>query len=569
MSTRRAGTTLAVLVSILVLSGLLRLAGIGSGLPHVVGVDEGFEVHRALKLGAGEIDFERDAKGGFFYLLFVEYGVYFIWLFLTGQVSSPTEFAQHYTADLTPFWLIGRVSHAILGLLTVYATYRLGRRAYGERTGLFGAAVVGVSLLHVARSHYIGVDIPMTLLVVLALGLAYRWSDSEEPARPWALGAVFGFAVMTKIIALAALVPIAVAHWLRRRGDGWLQRLAAPEIVKAYVVSAVVFVVGNPGFVINLRNFFGEAFAAFFGVGVETDSPGSSGTAGPNLWLFYLRVLQDDLGFALFTLALAGVVLAIVRRSRADLILLGALAAFYLLIAGAQTSHLFYPRYALPLLPPLALLAGRLLDRAMRGLPFAARVNRPAVAVLSVLLLLPATLQSAGWLETHRRPDSRVQARGWFEENVPPGTAVFLIGNPLVDTAPNLSLPLRNTAQNLDTLIRSVEGDEPAKAQILEWRKESATGVPFDLRTVRHFDTNRSLDDYLRDGVDYFVLDSHHFEAARLARDRKHTAEVLESRAALADQCRTDPRIERVWSIDARKRRLSGPSIEVFRVSAG
>ncbi len=567
MNASRTGrATTAVLISILALAALLRFLSLGSGLPHVVGVDEGFEVHRALRLGAGEIDLERDAKGGFFYLLFVGYGLYFVWLLVTGKVASPTEFAQAFTADLTPFWMIGRALHALLGLLTVYWVYRLGRRMYGERTGLLGAAIVGVSLLHVARSHYIGVDVPMVLLVVVVLELAHRWSDPREPERPWLLGAVFGFAVMTKIVAVAMVLPIALANWLRWRDRPLLERLASRRLLTAYAVGAVVFVIGNPGFLFNLGNFFGEAFAALFGVGVEADSPGGSPAAAPNLWLYYLEVLNGDLGFALLALALAGVALALARRRPADLLLLATVAVFYLLLAGARTSHLFYPRYALPLLPPLALLAARLLDRVVERLPVRPGARGPILAITAALMLVPLAVDAWSWVAREGRPDSRVVAREWFELHAEPGSTVFLIGNPLIDTAPNLSLPLRNTDDNLDALIESTRASEPSKARVLEWRKASAPGTAFDLRTVRHYEPNHSLEHYIEEDVDYLVIDEHHFDQDRLRRDRKHSTEVLESRAALAEACRTDARAELAWTIDPASEGISGPAIEVFRI---
>jgi hypothetical protein len=45
----------------------LRIWGIDFGLPHIYHTDEWFEVKRALKLGVGVFDFERVAKGGYFY----------------------------------------------------------------------------------------------------------------------------------------------------------------------------------------------------------------------------------------------------------------------------------------------------------------------------------------------------------------------------------------------------------------------------------------------------------------------------------------------------------------------
>ncbi len=567
-ASRSGRATTAVLISILLLAALLRLLGLDNGLPHVVGVDEGFEVHRALRLGAGELDLDRSGKGGFFYLLFVEYGIYFVWLLLTGQVASTTEFARGFVADPTPFWMIGRFTHALLGILTVYWTFRLGRRMYGERIGLFGAAVLAVSPIHVSRSQHIGVDIPMLLLVLLVLELAHRWSDPRETPRPLLLGAAFGSAVMTKIVAIAAVVPIALANWIRHREGSLAERLAGRKILLAYVVAALVFMVGNPAFVVNMGDFFREVLTDILGVGADVESSGGSAEAAPNLWRYYGEVLVADLGFALAGLALAGVALGLLRRRPADLLLAGTAACFYLLIAGAQTSHLFYPRYAIPLLPPLALLAGGLLDAVVRRLPAADRLGGWILAGAALLLLLPPALHAGSWSLRQTREDSRAVARAWFERHAEPGSTVFLVGNPVVDTAPNLALPLRNTDANLDALIEQLGTDEPAKAATLEWRKEKP-GVAFDLRTVRHYEPNRSLDDYLAEGVRYLVLDEDHFGRERLARDRKHATDVLASRARLADACRSDPRVERVLAIDPDRQGLTGPAIEVFALRAG
>ncbi|MAF26420.1 MAG: hypothetical protein CME07_00960, partial [Gemmatimonadetes bacterium] len=56
----------------------MRLWGDSFGLPHIFHSDEGFEVHRALRLAKGGFDIERWAKGGLYMLLCVEYGVYFL-----------------------------------------------------------------------------------------------------------------------------------------------------------------------------------------------------------------------------------------------------------------------------------------------------------------------------------------------------------------------------------------------------------------------------------------------------------------------------------------------------------
>lgn len=149
---------------------------------------------------------------------------------------------------------------------------------------------------------------------------------------------------------------------------------------------------------------------------------------------------------------------------------------------------------------------------------------------------------------------------------MPAGSAIFLVGNPLVDTAPNLSLPLRNTDAGVEGLGAELAATEPFKARFLELRAGAADGVPYELHTVRHFEPNRTLEEYARRGVRYFVIGEDHFGAARLARDTKHAGEVLESRAELAASCRADPRVERLLEIDPERDRLTGPAIEIFHL---
>jgi hypothetical protein len=72
---------------------LVRLWGTWHGLPYSYISDEYHEVMRALQLGAGSFNFERTGKGGFYFVLFFEYGVYFLLLKLAGVVDSAQDFA--------------------------------------------------------------------------------------------------------------------------------------------------------------------------------------------------------------------------------------------------------------------------------------------------------------------------------------------------------------------------------------------------------------------------------------------------------------------------------------------
>src|SRR5690554_1662428 len=156
--------TLTILSLILLVALALRIWATWWGLPYLFHNDEGNEIIRAMQLGAGDYNFARISKGGFFYLLFVEYGILFVVLMALGVVSSPTEFAEYFVREPSLFYLIARITAAIIGAATVYLVYRIARHAYSAAAGLFAAGLLAVNVLHTNLSHYATVDVPMTAL---------------------------------------------------------------------------------------------------------------------------------------------------------------------------------------------------------------------------------------------------------------------------------------------------------------------------------------------------------------------------------------------------------------------
>ncbi|MBK7727724.1 MAG: hypothetical protein IPJ33_04230 [Gammaproteobacteria bacterium] len=102
--------SLVLLLIIVAVALILRTWGTSFGLPFVYHPDEGIEVNRALQLGTGDFDFGtfRMLKGGYFYLLFVEFGFIFVILKLLGVVASTQDFAHLYLSNPTIFYLVGR-----------------------------------------------------------------------------------------------------------------------------------------------------------------------------------------------------------------------------------------------------------------------------------------------------------------------------------------------------------------------------------------------------------------------------------------------------------------------------
>ena len=281
-----------------------------------------------------------------------------------------------------PSYLTARIIGVVLGLGAVAAAWWLGRRSYGVTAGAVAAAVTAVCTIHVLYSRQAVTDVPLTLGVGVALALMVG-------GRLELAGIAAGLATGFKYPGVFLAVPLVVAAWRQWR------RLAV-----SLALMGLAFLASSP-FVLVHRT---EAWHAAFRVqrlarkgwlGFEHDH------AAP---IAFADRLWHGLGPVLIVATL-GLVVALVRRTRTDLVLASFVLVYF---ADLLTLRAHFDRYTLPLVPPLAALAGRF---------------RSLAPVTLLLLVVPLT-----WTvrEDKRltRTDTRVVAARWMNANVPRGTSV-------------------------------------------------------------------------------------------------------------------------------------------------
>jgi 4-amino-4-deoxy-L-arabinose transferase-like glycosyltransferase len=279
-----------------------------------------------------------------------------------------------------PSYLAARLVVIVLALGAVAASWWLGSRAFGGPAGPIAAATVAVATTHVTYSHMAVTDVPLTFGVAASLALLVS-------GRIELGGLVAGLAMSFKYPGIFLLVPLVVAGYRQPR------RLAV-----GLVAAAAAFCATSPFFVVHFGSALGDAYhvqnlARQGWLGFEHDH------VAP---IAFLDRLWEGLGPALLVCCL-GLVVALARRGRADLIL-GSFVLVYFLDLCTLGAH--FDRYVLPLLPPLGALAGRV---------------RSLAPVTLLLLVVPLT-----WAvrDDRRltRTDTRVVARAWVERHVKPDT---------------------------------------------------------------------------------------------------------------------------------------------------
>jgi hypothetical protein len=290
---------------------------------------------------------------------------------LVMYLLAPFQAWQH-----EPSYLTARIVLVAIALGGVAAAWWLGRAAYGPVAGFVAAAVIAVETTYVAYSRMAVTDVPLTVGVTVALALMV--SGRIELA-----GLAVGLAASAKYPGIILLAPLVAAAWGRWR------RLA----------------IGATGW-----------------LGFENDHAAPIAFAG-KLW--------DGFGPAIL-IAVAGLVVALVHRTRADLVL----ATFVLVyFANLLLLHSHFDRYLLPLVPALGALAGRL----------------RALAPVTLLVLVVPLTWSVRDARDLTKTDTRVVAQRWFVRHVPPGA--YLAADPSTPDFPGyrvLGLKLPRPGQPYD-----------------------------------------------------------------------------------------------------------------------
>jgi hypothetical protein len=143
--------------------------------------------------------------------------------------------------------------------------------------------------------------------------------------------------------------------------------------------------------------------------------------------LFYVDYLwSTGFGPVLSSLVLAGLAWALIRRRPVDLCL-ASFAVLYFVLASLPVVR--YERNLLPLVPFVALLAGRFaadVSLALAGWmrPRSPRLAIPAAAGLVALLALQPLAAAIGDTQRNGLPDTRTIARQWIDANLPDGSTI-------------------------------------------------------------------------------------------------------------------------------------------------
>jgi hypothetical protein len=243
-----------------------------------------------------------------------------------------------------------------------------------------------------------------------------------------------GLAVGTKYNSALVVLPFLIAHAYAvaayTRGLGNRTRaFFGGRLWLALVSMAGAFLLTTPFALFDLPNFLNDIASV-----LAHYRFGHLGFEGDDNWRFYFGTfLQSD--FLPTLLALVGVIVALVRRNRADLLMLSFPLVFYLSMSSYRVN---FTRNMLPIIPFTSILAAIPLALAWKALTSylakqpgtrqqpMARLAPWLLGVIVALGVLPQTVTALQRDYRQTQPDTRLRAARWLDANTRPGTKLWL-----------------------------------------------------------------------------------------------------------------------------------------------
>jgi hypothetical protein len=438
--------TWILLFLILAVGLLLREWGISFGLPFEYHVDERPYLSPAWLLEKKQFDF----VSPFSLIVLAEHKLLQLFTPLLNLLSFPPYFDLSGATSQTVFFVLGRLTSALLGTATAIPVYLIGKGLWSKKVGLVAALFLALSFLHVRNSHYGVPDVAGTFFVAMTAYFCTLLSPDSR-LRYYVLAGTFaGLAISDRLTTLLLFVPIVLYHafpvgtearagftvlgqgspqspgklfrqYISRTWRWFWADVLTWRLVLVFAVAGLAFLVSKPQLIMSpldyARGVYHQLRLGRFGGFGRHQVDSALG------WIFYLKTLRWGIGDLLLVLSIGGIIMPFIHRSR-QVVFLFSFPLLYYAYMG-KTGHVF-ARYAMPLLPFLALAAAGFLCFALSRL----RVPRRYAVLLTVGAIVVIVAQPVYSSLRHdlllTRKDTRTIAKEWIEEHIPEGSSIAL-----------------------------------------------------------------------------------------------------------------------------------------------
>ncbi len=481
------------LIAILFTALVLRLTAISFEMPYIyLNTDEDKVIVNALRMGAdGSLNPKMFLYPSLYlYVALSEFLAYYFLGTITGTFHSAQDFAYSYFRDPTIFFVMVRVTSALLGTATVYVTFRLGKLILNRQVALVSACILSFCWLHVFYSHQAIVDVPATFFTSLAILFSLMFYRSPNLRYATLTGIMIGLATGTKYPAGAVVVSGFSACLLTSLPTA--KRLQ--WIIYISILSLLTFVMTTPYCIIDFPTFliFIKVIIFLHG-GTDILMTHFLKTHGLSYYLFI--TIPNAIGWIPLLISFIGYLYLLTKHTHTAII---TGSHVFLLMTVMGSSTLFYDRFILPIMPLIALFCGVgvvfIISQLLRI------IHKTYIVLAIIIVFIPIVLTTLVGDIQLSQTDTRVIVKQWIEENIPTGAKIF-------SEAHGPQLHLNHEAAKAYLAVANESSGERGQGRTYKYILDHPEHPQsYYLLSRGSRDTPAPLDYYVNDGYRYFIL---------------------------------------------------------------
>jgi len=331
--------------------------------------------------------------------------------------------------------LIGRLTVALAGALTVPVVYAVGRLIRNRLTGLLAAALIAFNGYHVANCHWMKNDIFAAFFLSLAFLYAVKMFIRGRTVD-YILAAIFSaFAIASKYNTFPIIFVVLTAHLLRGEISfrNIIGALVNRKILYFYLTFLITVCVTWPLIYLNFH-FFREQLIGWFvqgtskhlfaGVDKYADPRGfwqARFINGINFFYFSMDMI-GGMGIYVTILGFGGIVLSFWRKER-RLILLIVFLILYIPMMVFLASGMRY-QDIIPVFPFFAILSAVFIQFVVEGIMGKGWLGRLGFGLVGVLVLFPYLVAVARMDYGYWQRSAHTLGSEWAARNIPAGSVI-------------------------------------------------------------------------------------------------------------------------------------------------
>lgn len=347
----------------------------------------------------------------------------FVFYLLAG-VSWALSLIYAAAKEYDTLFIIGRTLSVFMHLAISLLCYLVSFRLYQSRFFAFSALFLCLfNPFFIQVSHFYTSDLFLTLFSLAALSSMVCIERYGRISSYLLAGLSMGLAVVSKITAISLLAPFGFA-WLANR---W--RLRSINTSKAWgypalavITAAVIFVMIQPYAIIDFETFWKDVWEQINMVRGVHVFPYNLQHQHTLPYIYYIAQFPYTFGTPVALALIGSLLVCLFRRpTKGEFILILWVAVLFIIVGKYQVK---FPRYLLPIYPPLFILLGG-----------AVRRLEPYVSSPRRFLLLPLTLILGTWTLLHGfanitlywQDHPYISASEWVFRNIPAGKVLLSV----------------------------------------------------------------------------------------------------------------------------------------------